>query len=108
MAVERAESESACPSRPLGSEVTDKHNTKLVPPKEPDVIKQEAEKPYSIYTLSEKWYIVSMASLAALFRYGHRIALVLRSGVPHSNGAFLQSVDSQYISPSNPHYSHCL
>ncbi|KIJ66313.1 hypothetical protein HYDPIDRAFT_109309 [Hydnomerulius pinastri MD-312] len=29
--------------------------------------KQDVEKPYSIYTTSEKWFIVSMASLASLF-----------------------------------------
>jgi hypothetical protein len=44
-------------------------NKELALPGDPDAgIKQEAEKPYSIYTLSEKWFIVSMASLAALFR----------------------------------------
>jgi len=59
--VECQEPENDFLSRPeLGSSVLNKD---LGPG-----IKQEAERSYSIYTLSEKWFIVSMASLAALFR----------------------------------------
>ncbi|KAH0838000.1 major facilitator superfamily domain-containing protein [Lanmaoa asiatica] len=68
--VERQEPANGCISRPEpGSETVTslKDNRGLDPPKESDASKQEAEKPYSIYTLSEKWFIVSMASLAALF-----------------------------------------
>lgn len=49
----------------------DKDNTgdSIAPLERPDAgIELRAEKPYSIYTLSEKWFIVSMASVAALFR----------------------------------------
>lgn len=71
MAVERVERQKPCLSRPeLDSElVIDKDDRESIPSKEPDAgIEQQAEKPYSIYTLSEKWFIVSMASVAALFR----------------------------------------
>lgn len=73
MAVERVERQEpvndclSCPE--LGSGVLGKDKKELAFPEDPDAgIKQEAENPYSIYTLSEKWFIVSMASLAALFR----------------------------------------
>lgn len=53
---------SLVPSKDIAEELD-------VPPKEPGGdTEQEAEKPYSIYTFSEKWFIVSMASLAALLR----------------------------------------
>lgn len=57
-------------SRPgSDSEVMDNDKEGIVLSREPSTrIEQEAEQPYSIYTLSEKWFIVSMASLAALFR----------------------------------------
>jgi hypothetical protein len=50
------------PGTPLVSKEDD---TKLAAPGE-QARKREVD--YSIYTLSEKWVIVSMASLAALFR----------------------------------------
>ena len=74
MAVERVERHGSL-SRAglrLGSEVIlSKDNTEEldIPFDQPSAgTKQEAEKPYSIYTSSEKWFIVSVASLAALFR----------------------------------------
>lgn len=67
--VERQESGGhslSCPN--LGPEIMD-IDKGLVVFKGPDSsVKQETEKPYSIYTLSEKWFIVFLASLAALFR----------------------------------------
>ena len=66
--VERQDPENGRLSPNLGSQVIG--NSKEIVPirKSEPVIKEEAQKPYSIYTLPEKWFIVSMASLAALFR----------------------------------------
>lgn len=72
--VERQEPEGGCLSHRAGlgsGRVMDKDNTgdSIAPLERPDAgIELRAEKPYSIYTLSEKWFIVSMASVAALFR----------------------------------------
>ena len=63
--VERQEPENDCLSCPkLSSEIPDKDKEELALARDPDT----GITPYSIYTHSEKWFIVSMASLAALFR----------------------------------------
>ena len=71
MAVEQIERQRSDDRPPpfhqgLRSEVTLSAEKLGVPPKEPEI--DTTEKPYSIYTTSEKWFIVSVASLAALFR----------------------------------------
>lgn len=70
MAAERAECQER--SRPgLGPEAMDKNEKEVSLQEELSADTNpgpETERPYSIYTLREKWFIVSMASLAAFFR----------------------------------------
>ncbi|KAF8560011.1 MFS general substrate transporter [Imleria badia] len=54
-------------------------------------IKQEAEQSYSIYSLSEKWFIVSMASLAALF--SPLTANIYLPAIPAIAAAFNKSIE---------------
>ncbi|KAG9314032.1 major facilitator superfamily domain-containing protein [Chiua virens] len=53
--------------------------------------KKNADKPYSIYTYSEKWFIVSMASLAALF--SPLTANIYLPAIPTIATAFNKSIE---------------
>ncbi|KAF8445568.1 major facilitator superfamily domain-containing protein [Boletus edulis BED1] len=70
----------------------DKDNKGLVDSRDPDSVKEEVERPYSIYTLSEKWFIVSMASLAALF--SPLTANIYLPAIPTIAAAFNKSIES--------------
>lgn len=71
--IDRQTTQNGPLSRPaLDSEVVlsryDAEESRIPQHKEPSADTEQVEKPYSIYTSSEKWFIVSVASLGALFR----------------------------------------